>query len=399
MKKKIYLSVIILISIYTGLFLSNIYLYIKYEKPYLINKITVREETIKQKKETIEQLDKIRKDKNNKNIFLNFHYSYKLKNILPLGTNISNSQIIYGKEEYWSIFKTDKYGFFHNSDESYKNPKIILLGDSFAKGCCVDKDYVPSNLLEKEGFKTLNLGTGGGTLIEYATYLEYAKEYMNKIVILLFYEGNDYKDNFQEFNNEFLIRYFNNHNFSQNLKARQSEIDEKINDKIKDLTVKKSDFNFNLINALSLKYFEIIYIMIKNKYYSDYVKLRNKFFEKKEDEIQNVKLDQLFAKFKEITNKNNNQLFVVHIPLSTRFNTNDNSELNEKKIELSKILKKNEIKFLDFTKYIKDNKLYVNIYKFDEEILNNRNYFPIKKRHFNQKGYQELIKFIINNIN
>lgn len=398
MQKKIFLFIVVFVSIYFGLFLSNIYLYIRYEKPYHINKITIREEAIKQKKETIKQLNEIRKDKNNTNIFLNFHYSYKLKNILPLGTNISNSQIIYGKEEYWSIFKTDKYGFFHNSDETYKNPKIILLGDSFAKGCCVDKDYVPSSLLEKEGFRTLNLGTGGGTLIEYATYLEYAKEYMNKIVILLFYEGNDYQDTFKEFNNEFLIKYFNNQNFSQNLKARQSEINEKINDKTKDLTIKTSDFKFNLIDALSLKYLEIIYIMIKNKYYNEYIKLRNKFFKKKEDKIHNVKLDHLFAKFKEITKKNNNQLIVVHIPLSTRFNKKENKRLDDKKNELFKILEKNKIRFLDFTNYIKEKKLYKDIYRFDKEILENINFYPIKKRHFNKEGYQELVKFILKNI-
>ena len=42
---------------------------------------------------------------------------------------------------------------FHNSNQSYIDPKIILLGDSFAKGCCVNKENIPSNILEKKDIK------------------------------------------------------------------------------------------------------------------------------------------------------------------------------------------------------------------------------------------------------
>ena len=115
-------------------------------------------------------------------------------------------------------------------------------------------------------------------------------------------------------------------------------------------------------------------------------------------DLSNVRLEKLFIKFKEITLLNNNQLVVVHIPLSTRYNENNNQELDNKKNELSKILKENNIKFLDFTNHVKEKKLYKDIYRFDKEILEKINFHPIKKRHFNKQGYQELVKFILKNI-
>ena len=379
MQKKIFLSVLVLVSIYVGLVLSGIYLYLKYEKSYLKNKLKIRNDAIS-------LVNKTKKDKNIENVFNNFHFSYELKNIVPLSTNVSNSVIVYGKEEYWSLYETDKYGFFHNSNQSYIDPEIILLGDSFAKGCCVNIENIPSNILKKKGYKTLNLATGGGTLLEFATYLEYAKKYEKKLIILFFYEGNDYTDNFEEFNNKTLIKYFNNSNFSQNLINRQNEIDKKIKKKLKYFISKQNDYGFDISGIFSLKYLEIIYH-----------KLKNKFLQNKIREIEVKRLEELFIKFNKVVKKSNSELIVVHIPLSTRFNKKENEELDDKKNELLKILEKNKIKFLDFTNYVKEKKLYEDIYRFDREILENINFYPIKKRHFNRRGYQELIAFILKN--
>ena len=380
MQKKIFLLIVVLVSIYFGLVLSGIYLYFKYEKSYLKNKLKIRNDAIS-------LVNKIKKDKNNDNVFNNFHYSYELKNILPLSTNVSDALIVYGKEEYWSIYETDKYGFFHNSNQSYIDPKIILLGDSFAKGCCVNKENIPSNILEKKGYKTLNLATGGGTLIEFATYLEYGQKYEKKLVILFFYEGNDYADNFEEFNNNTLIKYYNDLNFSQNLVGRQSEIDKKIKKKLNYFISQQKDYGFDISGVLSLKYLEIIYN-----------KLKIKFLLNKITEIEVDRLEDLFVKFNKVVKKSDSELIVVHIPLSTRFNKKENERLDNKKNELFKILEKNKIRFLDFTNYIKEKKLYKDIYRFDKEILENIDFYPIKKRHFNKQGYQELVKFILKNI-
>ena len=78
------------------------------------------------------------KTKNNKNNIYPTHnyewsaFKHNLENVIPFG-EISNSTIVYGYEETWSIFKTDKYGFYHNNDDSYIEPDIIRR----RKGCCI----------------------------------------------------------------------------------------------------------------------------------------------------------------------------------------------------------------------------------------------------------------------
>ena len=95
----------------------------------------------------------------------------KSKSYLPL-SNLSNRLLIACNENnYYSIFKTDRYGF-NNPDEEWDKNKInfVFLGDSFTQGNCVnEEDSIPGNFREK-GFKggILNLGVGGnGPLLVY----------------------------------------------------------------------------------------------------------------------------------------------------------------------------------------------------------------------------------------
>ena len=376
MKNKIYIIIIFFISSYVGLALASVYLYFQYEKTYLDAKLKFRGEVLN-------KVTEVKKIKNTDKVYNDYHYTYEISGILPF-SNISNSTIVYGKEADWSVFQTDKFGFFHNTDDSYLNPNIILLGDSFGKGGFVTESYVPKNLLEKNGYKTLNLSSGGGTLVEVATYLEYAKDYEDKKVLIFFYEGNDYQDNIEEFKNSILIKYFNDLNFSQNLISKQNIIDAKITKRLNRLVLDVEDYKFDLFGVLSLKYLEIIYI-----------KLKYKFYGKEKNQIEDKKLKKLIVKFNNYLLKKNNELIVVHIPLSTRFNNKNNFEIDNKKNQLANVMSENNIKFLDFTKYVYEKRLYEKIYRFKNE----KKIFPIKKRHFNKEGYEELIAFILKNIN
>jgi len=62
-------------------------------------------------------------------------------------------------------------------------------------------------------------------------------------------------------------------------------------------------------------------------------------------------------------------------------------------------MQKNNIKFLDFTKYVEEQKLYKTIFRYDSELSSkNLDFLPIKKRHPNKHGYQELITFVVDNL-
>lgn len=374
MKNKLITGLIIFFSAYIGLLLGSLYLYFKYQKFFEDKQTIIREEHI-------EKIKKIKFNTGLKSIYLNFHYTYEINNLTPFG-NISNSTILYGKEEYWSIFETDKYGFFHNDNDSYIDPDLILLGDSFGKGCCVKTKEAPNTLFEKEGYKILNLSSGGGTLVEVATYLEYAKNYKNKKIILLFYEGNDYEDNNEEFKNKNLLKYFDNLNYSQNLINKQKIIDYEILNKLNKLQ-KKDNKKIDLNNLFTLRYLNLA---INQKYF------------KSENNLSYNNLKILLVNFNNYLLNNGNELILVHIPLSTRYNQNNNHTLDQKKNLLLNILKENKIKSLDFAEYVSENELYKRIYRFDSEIQNNSAIFPIKKRHFNREGYSLLIKYISENI-
>ena len=169
---------------------------------------------------------------NNKEITVFFPPSYLLgKNyhtdIFSL-SGLSNSETIYCNENgYYSIYKSDRYGF-NNPDSEWDKKEIeyLLVGDSFTHGACVNRPNDIGSVLRNLSNKSvLNLGMGGnGPLIEYATLREYLKTNVKK-VLYVYYEGNDFRDLKNEKKNQILIKYLKDLNFSQNLKLKQDEID------------------------------------------------------------------------------------------------------------------------------------------------------------------------------
>ena len=96
-------------------------------------------------------------------------------NILPL-SGLSNSLTLNCNENgYYSIFKSDKYGF-NNPNEIWGNKKLdlVLLGDSFVMGNCVNKPNDLKSILKKNFNSIINLGySGNGPLLQFSTLKEY----------------------------------------------------------------------------------------------------------------------------------------------------------------------------------------------------------------------------------
>ena len=86
-----------------------------------------------------------------------------------------------------------------DDENSLENPDIILLGDSFAFGCGVEKDQTCESFLEKLcHVAVLNLGLSGyGTVQEFLILKRWAaqhKQLKNKLIVFLFY-SNDLSEN------------------------------------------------------------------------------------------------------------------------------------------------------------------------------------------------------------
>ena len=136
----------------------------------------------------------------------------------------SNVQTIYCNENgYYSIYKSDRYGF-NNPDQEWEAEEIeyLLVGDSFVHGACVNRPNDISSVLRILSKKSvLNLGYGGsGPLTQYATLREYLNNNV-KNVLWFYYEGNDIRDLNNQLKNKILKKYLTNSNFTQNIKDRQ----------------------------------------------------------------------------------------------------------------------------------------------------------------------------------
>ena len=280
---------------------------------------------------------------NNKEITVFFPPSYLLgKNyhtdIFSL-SGLSNSETIYCNENgYYSIYKSDRYGF-NNPDSEWDKKEIeyLLVGDSFTHGACVNRPNDIGSVLRNLSNKSvLNLGMGGnGPLIEYATLREYLKTNVKK-VLYVYYEGNDFRDLKNEKKNQILIKYLKDLNFSQNLKLKQDEIDilsrRLINNekKKKEKITKKDIRSFLKLNETRTKL---------NNYLPEN--------QKPNFETKKILIDE-FIKIlnltKDLIKQNNLELYFVYLPEYSHYKMNyDNTDY----ILVKKIVNELKIPFID----------------------------------------------------
>ena len=154
-KQYITIFTISILSIIFGLYLSEFYLLFNQnlsKKKYTKN--TTRPQVKNLTQDFLQRFFKEMKKKNNKLASASVTPSAFLGenniNFLPL-SGLSNSLTLNCNENgYYSIFKSDKYGF-NNPNEIWGNKKLdlVLLGDSFVMGNCVNKPNDLKSILKK----------------------------------------------------------------------------------------------------------------------------------------------------------------------------------------------------------------------------------------------------------
>ena len=150
------------------------------------------------------------------------------KTIHPLGGISNKSTGFFWQNEngYWPIYHSDEHGF-NNPKWLYNKGEvdIVLLGDSYTEGYSVHSDENMGAVLRRLGLNSVNLGQGGnGPLIEFATLMEYAVPLEPKIVLWVYFEGNDIRNLKGSVKSSLLMQYLKKENFTQNLISRQDEI-------------------------------------------------------------------------------------------------------------------------------------------------------------------------------
>ena len=147
--------------------------------------------------------------------------------IFPLGGTSERTTVFCNESGEFIIFESDEHGF-NNPRELYKvgEVDIVLTGDSFAQGACVEPGKGIAGQLRKTWKGVLTVGSAhNGPLLELATLKEYAEPLHPRIVLWLYYEGNDLQNLLGAQTSPLLMKYLRAE-FSQNLLDRQTEIDE-----------------------------------------------------------------------------------------------------------------------------------------------------------------------------
>ncbi len=174
--------------------------------------------------------------------------------VAPLSGMSAITTLVCNESGEYGIYLADEHGF-NNPAGLYtaSSVDIVLIGDSFTHGHCVTAGQDIASHLRAMGKKTLNLGYGGnGPLMELATLKEYAKPLKPRVVLWLYYEGNDLEDLVVEQQSALLLNYLDK-DFSQNLLNRQAEVDKTLRhyleDKITDLEEKRAADTSSLLNT------------------------------------------------------------------------------------------------------------------------------------------------------
>lgn len=125
----------------------------------------------------------------------------------------------------WSTYVADAQGFRNPQTEWNRAPiDVLLIGDSFAAGACVGGDADIASRLRHAGLHVVTLGVhGAGPLTELATLMEYGQSLKPKVVVWLYFEGNDPADLNRELEIATLAAYLDG-SYSRNLLVRSAEL-------------------------------------------------------------------------------------------------------------------------------------------------------------------------------
>ena len=303
-------------------------------------------------------------------------------------SSLSNQMTIYCKEDnFWSIYKTDRYGF-NNNDKVYdKSNKVVLVGDSFTHGACVKEGDDIAGSLRKKGINAINMGMGGNSeLSKLATLKEYGVKVKPDMVLWMYTIG-DLGGFLGELKKTRLSKYFYDPNYSQNLFLKNKEKDEFINKYLAPMEKReKIDYFFGYITLYDLRKFLKFEILPK-------IKLPKLFKFKKKENNEEVKTGVLQSfdiedYYENIYTEKNLKLFQQNLKIAK-----DTCEINSCEIKFVFLPSRKD--FLQQKKKFKfKNNLFAKVKKLNIDVIDLEDIFlnveinDYMISHYNTKGYK-----------
>ncbi|WP_415291288.1 hypothetical protein [Candidatus Pelagibacter sp. Uisw_136] len=324
-----------------------------------------------------------------------------------------NIKTLYCKEgtEEFTFYNSDRYGF-NNDDNVWDNDvDIFLIGDSFAKGACVNREHnIAMSLKTLLNKKIINLGMDdSGSLEQYASFLEYSNEKKFKLLIWIFSGSNDFGNLEKDKDNHVLIKYLENNKFNQNLISNQNQINEFFDIQKKNLDERMKNFSYkekynNLKNFLVLKQLKPIlkyqvFNRINQILFKNATKTNNKInIEKNTDTNNKIKIEKnikninnklstdevlmkTFTEAKKLSLERNYELLIVYNP---EFSLKSNPS---EYLRFKKIMSDLDMGFIDLKK------------EFNLRKIDHINLLTFKNGHFSKEGYKIVSKILSEKIN
>lgn len=146
--------------------------------------------------------------------------------VIPLSGLSRRVTVFCNEGGEFATYESDEHGF-NNPIGLYQKGKvdIVLIGDSFAHGACVEQGEDIASHLRTNNIRALNLGmAGSGPLIELAILTEYAEPVAPRVVLWMYFEENDQYNLVREQTFPFFLRYLDRQ-FKLGLFDQQDKID------------------------------------------------------------------------------------------------------------------------------------------------------------------------------
>ena len=270
--------------------------------------------------------------------------------LFPLGGISNRLTILCNETGKWSIYKSDKYGF-NNSKELYNSDiAIMLVGDSFTHGYCVDQHQTIASQLRNSYQQTISVGMGGnGELSRLASLIEYGKVFKPKTIFWIYTE-NTMGRVWNDISHPILEKYLTVEGYHQNLTSKQDTIDKtlmkfidrrrQITSTTKEVIVSSVDtpsedssirptkaISKNIINFIQFK--NIIYYLRSIAIPS----VRKKFTKQKSIDTENELIKKIYIKAKQTTDSWGGQL--VYVYLSTQALSKGSSSDHDRALKIA----------------------------------------------------------------
>lgn len=145
--------------------------------------------------------------------------------LVPIGGIARVTTVLCNESGPYVVYKSDRFGFNNSETNYHRAADVLLVGDSYMHGYCVDRRQSVAGNLDARGMNAITVGiSGNGPLLELATLVEYGAYLKPKHVVWVWYQGNDLDELRDEIKNPVLTKYLQA-GFSQNLVHRQNEVD------------------------------------------------------------------------------------------------------------------------------------------------------------------------------